>query len=137
MSEPVSDILARLTVAMRPHAASPVAATRRASDSPAVTTGDRGSVLSGTMRGYGRHPQQRIKRPGTGGPSTFRPTAAYWAGSAVPATARVPRGQVSRVQGQKIVQGNRALAVATAQDARLREAWRAYLNQRIAAGEPF
>jgi hypothetical protein len=95
MSEPLAEVIARLQERMRPHAVSPVTATRKATDTTVAMTGgpsgDRGSVLDGTRLGTGRRPRVNTnanRRNGGRYGGTFRPNAAHFAGNPVPAMAR-------------------------------------------------
>lgn len=51
-----------------------------------------------TVGRAGDSSRQRIRRPGTDREATFRPDTVHFAYHPVPATARVPRGGVSRTQ---------------------------------------
>lgn len=106
VAESTADILARLRTAYHLHAVSaPATVTRKPSDTPAPTAGDRGSALKGAPRQSAitpnSYPAQRIKRPGTGGPSTFRPNAEYLAGG-LPATTVPSAPSVKPVSGRRI-----------------------------------
>lgn len=118
--------------------------------SPAPAGGDLGSALTGMpLAGIaGDSSRQRIRRPGTDRDATFKPKAEYYANHPVPATARVPRGNVSRVQvpgkltrksddtGQTVMRGNRELyATFDSADAEMRARAAQRYNLAVTAGE--
>jgi hypothetical protein len=117
MSEPLAEVIARLQERMRPHAVSPVTATRKATDTTVAMTGgpsgDRGSVLDGTRLGTGRRPRVNTnanRRNGGRYGGTFRPNAAHFAGNPVPAMARTTAPAVTpshgiRVAGTRVAPG--------------------------------
>jgi hypothetical protein len=123
----LSALAARLQGHYRPHAASPVTARRKSTDTPAP---------NGLAEGYGKPGTLSSRRRGGRYPNTFKPGAAYYAGNAVPATARATAPAVKPSGGRKLIDGNRALTGATSQDQFARDRERARYNLAIATGEP-
>ena len=74
MSESTADIIARLSMRLQPHAASPVTVRRLASDSPPP---------AGVRDGYGKPNTLSSRRRGGRYPNTYRPNARDFAGSAM------------------------------------------------------
>jgi hypothetical protein len=125
VSEPLADVIARMQDRYRPHAqASPVTATRKATDSATAMTGgpsgDRGSVLAGAPM----QPPTRPRRVNTnanrrnGGKygGTFQPTAAHFAGNPIPAMARATAPDVMPTHGARVA-GTRVAAGVTLSEA--------------------
>lgn len=105
MSESTAEIIARLQVALRPHAqASPVTARRLATDSPPPT---------GVRDGYGRRNTLSGRKQGGRYPNTYKPRAADLANNPVPATARPSAPNVTRANGIRVA-GYTSLATARA-----------------------
>ena len=117
----MSELQARidaLAERMRPHAASPVAVTRLATDSPAP---------AGVRDGYGRPNSLSGRKRGGRYPNTFRRNAAYYAGNASgmlrnpvlrPTAPNVTRANGIRVAGDVSARTAKAMG-----DDNARRAW--------------
>lgn len=127
LADNISAMTAHYPPAVRSRVSDPLQPlhARSASDSPAPVrgAGDRGSAVAGvTSRARPVRPSaQRIKRPGTGGPASFRPTAEHFANNPVPAMARATAPDVMRTPGRKIAGAvTRNAAVAASESERQR-----------------
>lgn len=95
MSEPASDIIARLQERMRPHAVAPVTVRRKDTD---TAHGRAGAVAT---PGYGEASTLSSRSRGGKYPNTYRPRAEDFAGE-LPATTRPAYGNVKPAGGRKI-----------------------------------
>jgi hypothetical protein len=103
----MSDLQSRidaLAARMRPHAVSPVAVTRKATDT---------SPPAGVRAGYGRRNTLSGRKQGGRYPNTYRPRAADFANNPVPVTARSSAPNVARTNGIRVA-GYTSLATARA-----------------------
>jgi hypothetical protein len=90
--ERLSAIMARLEDRLRPHAASPVTARRKATDTPAP---------NGLAANYGWHRNTNMRTADGGVSPTYKPRAADYAGSIPNARATAP--DVVKVNGIRVV----------------------------------
>lgn len=101
MSESTADIIARLSMRLQPHAASPVTASRKDTDTPPP---------AGVREGYGTRRSTMANRRNGGASVYYRPRAADYAGrlpaTTVPSAPSVkPASNGTRVARDRIAAG--------------------------------
>jgi hypothetical protein len=131
VSEPLADVIARMQARYRPHAASPVRATRKPTDTPPP---------AGLESGYGAANSLSSRRRGGTYPNTYRPGAKDYAGMAEvsPPTTRPAYGSVKPSGGIRVTR-NMPLepARATGEDNGFRMRAQVRRNTAEAAGEMY